>query len=67
MSRDKGLNWDLDRLPVLIWIVFLKFLDDPEHCREGGIMFGGKKLKPPFESPSAPCGPPPWGRSGNVG
>src|SRR4051812_13391065 len=28
MRKDKGLNGDLDRLPLLTWIMFLKFLDD---------------------------------------
>jgi len=27
MRKDKGLNGDLDRLPMLTWIMFLKFLD----------------------------------------
>jgi len=26
MRKDKGLNGDLDRLPMLTWIMFLKFL-----------------------------------------
>ena len=30
MRKDKGLNGDLDRLPLLTWIMFLKFLDDLE-------------------------------------
>ena len=34
MRKDKGLNGDLDRLPLLTWIMFLKFLDDLEHQRE---------------------------------
>ena len=34
MRKDKGLNGDLDRLPMLTWIMFLKFLDDLEqHAR----------------------------------
>lgn len=28
MRKDKGLNGDVDRLPLLTWIMFLKFLDD---------------------------------------
>ena len=28
MREDKGFNGDLDRLPMLSWIMFLKFLDD---------------------------------------
>jgi type I restriction enzyme M protein len=35
MRKDKGLNGDLDRLPMLTWIMFLKFLDDLEIQREG--------------------------------
>ena len=34
MRKDKGLNGDLDRLPMLTWIMFLKFLDDLEIQRE---------------------------------
>lgn len=34
MRKDKGLNGDLDRLPLLTWIMFLKFLDDLEIQRE---------------------------------
>ena len=33
MRKDKGLNGDLDRLPMLTWIMFLKFLDDMERLR----------------------------------
>jgi type I restriction enzyme M protein len=28
MRKDKGLSGDIDRLPMLTWIMFLKFLDD---------------------------------------
>ena len=28
MRKDKGMNGDGDRLPMLTWIMFLKFLDD---------------------------------------
>lgn len=34
MRKDKGLNGDLDRLPMLTWIMFLKFLNDLELKRE---------------------------------
>ena len=34
MRKDKGLNGDLDRLPMLTWIMFLKFLDDMERHEE---------------------------------
>ena len=33
MRKDKGLNGDVDRLPMLTWIMFLKFLDDMERVR----------------------------------
>ena len=36
MRKDKGLNGDLDRLPLLTWIMFLKFLDDLEAQRGRG-------------------------------
>ena len=34
MRKDKGLSGELDRLPMLTWIMFLKFLDDMEMLRE---------------------------------
>jgi type I restriction enzyme M protein len=51
MRKDKGLNGDLDRLPMLTWIMFLKFLDDLEIQREGEAKLGGKKFKPAIEPP----------------
>ena len=51
MRKDKGLNGDLDRLPMLTWIMFLKFLDDLELQREDVAKLAGKKFKPAIESP----------------
>jgi type I restriction enzyme M protein len=51
MRKDKGLNGDLDRLPMLTWIMFLKFLDDLEIQRECESKLAGKKFKPAIESP----------------
>ena len=51
MRKDKGLNGDLDRLPMLTWIMFLKFLDDLEIQREAGAKLAGKKFKPAIEPP----------------
>src|SRR5437867_8543449 len=51
MRKDKGLNGDLDRLPLLTWIMFLKFLDDLEIQREGEAKLAGKKFKPAIEPP----------------
>jgi len=38
-------------LPMLIWIMFLKFLDDLEIQREGEAKLAGKKFKPAIEPP----------------
>lgn len=51
MRKDKGLNGDLDRLPMLTWIMFLKFLDDLEIQREAEAKLAGKKFKPAIEPP----------------
>lgn len=51
MRKDKGLNGDLDRLPLLTWIMFLKFLDDLEQQREEESKLGGKKFKAAIEAP----------------
>jgi type I restriction enzyme M protein len=51
MRKDKGLNGDLDRLPMLTWIMFLKFLDDLELQREGEAQLAGKKFKPAIDPP----------------
>src|SRR5713101_9543673 len=59
MRKDKGLNGDLDRLPMLTWIMFLKFLDDLEIQREGEAKLAGKKFKPAIDRPTAGAiGPP---------
>ncbi len=51
MRKDKGLNGDLDRLPLLTWIMFLKFLDDLEQQREEETALAGKKFKAAIEAP----------------
>jgi type I restriction enzyme M protein len=51
MRKDKGLNGDLDRLPLLTWIMFLKFLDDLENQREMGAALASKKFRPAIEPP----------------
>lgn len=51
MRKDKGLNGDLDRLPLLTWIMFLKFLDDREKLEEARAGIAGKKYKPAVEAP----------------
>jgi type I restriction enzyme M protein len=51
MRKDKGLNGDLDRLPLLTWVMFLKFLDDREKLEETRAEIGGKKYKSAVDAP----------------
>lgn len=51
MRKDKGLNGDLDRLPMLTWIMFLKFLDDMESIRAEEAKISGKRFRPAIEPP----------------
>ena len=44
MRKDKGLNGDVDRLPMLTWIMFLKFLDDMERVRSDEAALGGQAV-----------------------
>ncbi len=39
LRKDKGLSGDVDRLPLLTWVMFLKFLDDLEivHAEEAEL------------------------------
>jgi type I restriction enzyme M protein len=52
MRKDAGLNGDLDRLPQLSWIMFLKCYDDLEKSREGLAVLEGKPyhavIPPPY-------------------
>jgi type I restriction enzyme M protein len=51
LRKDKGLNGDADRLPLLTWVMFLKFLDDLEivHAQEAEL--DGKRYEPIIEAP----------------
>jgi len=51
MRKDKGLNGDLDRLPLLTWLMFLKFLDDLEIQREAEAQMANVKFKPLIAEP----------------
>ena len=51
MRKDKGLNGDLDRLPMLTWIMFLKFLDDMEEIRQEEAKLAGKRFRHAIEPP----------------
>ncbi len=51
MRKDKGLSGDLDRLPMLTWVMFLKFLDDLEDIRAQEAELAGKRFRPAIEPP----------------
>jgi type I restriction enzyme M protein len=51
MRKDKGLSGELDRLPMLTWVLFLKFLDDTERVREDEALLSGEKYWPLIEAP----------------
>jgi type I restriction enzyme M protein len=51
MRKDKGLNGDLDRLPLLTWIMFLKFLDDLEQQRAQEAKLANKRFRQAIEPP----------------
>src|SRR5260370_33673913 len=51
MRKDKGLNGDLDRLPLLTWIMFLKFVDDLELQREQEAKLAASKFRCLIEAP----------------
>jgi len=47
MRKDAGLNGDLDRIPQLSWLLFLRCFDDLEQRRE----VTAKKYRPAIEAP----------------
>jgi type I restriction enzyme M protein len=51
MRKDKGLSGELDRLPTLTWIMFLKFLDDLERQQETKAILRGEPFRPIVEPP----------------
>src|SRR5258708_5997899 len=51
MRKDKGLNGDLDRLPMLTWVMFLKFLDDMERIHEDEAQMERKVFRPIIDPP----------------
>lgn len=51
LRKDKGLNGDVDRLPLLTWVMFLKFLDDLEVVHEQEAELDGKPYHPIIEAP----------------
>ena len=51
MRKDKGMNGDGDRLPMLTWIMFLKFLDDNENLQETQAILKNRKYKSAIAEP----------------
>lgn len=51
MRKDKGLSGDLDRLPVLTWVMFLKFLDDLERVHADEADLAGEPFHPAIDAP----------------
>lgn len=51
LRKDKGLNGDVDRLPLLTWVMFLKFLDDLEAVHEQEAELDGQRYQPIIEAP----------------
>jgi type I restriction enzyme M protein len=45
------LSTDIDRLPILTWLMFLKFLDDLEPLREVEASMAGVKFNPSIDPP----------------
>ena len=51
MRKDRGLSSDIDRLPQLTWLMFLKFLDDMETERKVAADLEGIRYHPLIEPP----------------
>ncbi len=51
MRKDKGMNGDGDRLPMLTWLMFLKFLDDNEMLQETQASLKNMRYEPAIEKP----------------
>src|SRR5438270_13672377 len=47
MRKDAGLNGDLDRIPQLAWLLFLKAFDGLEQSRE----VTDRRFRPAIEAP----------------
>lgn len=51
LRKDKGLDGDMDRLPLLAWLMFLKLLDDVERVRRAEDAMQGRPFRPVVEPP----------------
>jgi type I restriction enzyme M protein len=51
MRKDKGLSGELDRIPMITWIMFLKFLDDQEKVLEAEAKVASTRFHPTIGPP----------------
>ena len=51
MRKDRGLSGDADRLPMLTWLMFLKFLDDKEASFRDEAAFNNRPYLETIEQP----------------
>jgi type I restriction enzyme M protein len=51
LRKDKGLSGDVDRLPLLTWVMFLKFLDDLEISNANEAEMNNRRYRPIIEAP----------------
>lgn len=51
MRKDKGLSGELDRIPMLTWLMLLKFLDDRESIDEAEAVLAGNRFTPIIRAP----------------
>lgn len=51
MRKDRGLSGDVDRLPLLTWIMFLKFLDDLDRIHEEEAILSGELFRATLDAP----------------
>jgi len=51
MRKDKGLSGDLDRIPMLTWTMFLKFLDDMERIHKDEAVLAGWAYRETIDAP----------------
>ena len=55
MRKDAGLSGDLDRLPQLSWVLFLKCYDDMEQRREDEAILSSQKYRSVIPKPFRWC------------
>lgn len=51
LRKDHGISTDIERLPLLTWLMFLKFLDDHETIAETTGVLRGQRYTPLLPAP----------------